>query len=131
MAWGKTLFWGGLFGDRLSWARLLPRGALRPSTNPITKSVPYFAFCTNTAKASWPVAQVCGLRPGDFVHTFGDAHLYSNHIDQARLQLTRKPKPLPMMHINQAVDDIFGFVYEDFALEGYDPHPHIKAEVSV
>ena len=77
------------------------------------------------------VAQVSGLRPGDFVHTLGDAHLYSNHLDQARLQLGREPRPLPTMHINTAVTDIFGFVYEDFALEGYDPHPHIKAEVAV
>jgi len=77
------------------------------------------------------MAQVNSLRPGDFVHTLGDAHLYSNHLDQARLQLTRKPNPLPRMRINAAVDDIFGFVYEDFALEGYEPHPHIKAEVAV
>lgn len=77
------------------------------------------------------MAQVNGLRPGDFVHTLGDAHLYSNHMEQARLQLTRKPTPLPRMRINAAVDDIFGFVYEDFALEGYEPHPHIKAEVAV
>lgn len=77
------------------------------------------------------MAQVNGLRPGDFVHTLGDAHLYSNHMEQARLQLTREPNPLPRMRINSAVDDIFGFVYEDFALEGYEPHPHIKAEVAV
>jgi len=77
------------------------------------------------------MAQVNGLQPGDFVHTLGDAHLYSNHMEQARLQLTRKPNPLPRMRINAAVDDIFGFVYEDFALEGYEPHPHIKAEVAV
>ncbi|MCT8972649.1 thymidylate synthase [Microbaculum marinisediminis] len=77
------------------------------------------------------VAQVTGLKPGDFVHTLGDAHLYSNHLEQARLQLSRPPRPLPTMHINPAVTDIFGFVYEDFALEGYDPHPHIKAEVAV
>lgn len=77
------------------------------------------------------MAQVSGLKPGDFVHTFGDAHLYTNHFDQARMQLERDPRPLPRMHLNTAVTDIFGFVYEDFALEGYDPHPHIKAEVSV
>lgn len=77
------------------------------------------------------MAQVSGLKPGDFVHTFGDAHLYTNHFDQARMQLERDPRPLPCMHLNTAVTDIFGFVYEDFALEGYDPHPHIKAEVSV
>jgi len=77
------------------------------------------------------VAQVTGLKPGDFVHTLGDAHLYSNHIEQARLQLTREPRALPTMHVNPAVTDIFGFVYDDFALEGYEPHPHIKAEVAV
>lgn len=77
------------------------------------------------------MAQVTGLRPGEFIHTLGDAHLYKNHLEQARLQLTREPRPLPRMIINPAVDDIFGFRYEDFTLEGYDPHPHIKAEVSV
>ena len=77
------------------------------------------------------MAQVCGLEPGDFVHTFGDAHIYKNHLDQVRLQLTRDPRPLPTMRINPEVHDIFGFEYEDFTLEGYDPHPHIKGEVSV
>ena len=77
------------------------------------------------------VAQVCGLEPGDFVHTFGDAHIYRNHLDQVRLQLSRDPRPLPTMRINPAVDDIFAFRYEDFTLEGYDPHPHIRGEVSV
>ncbi|MBO4943062.1 MAG: thymidylate synthase [Muribaculaceae bacterium] len=77
------------------------------------------------------MAQVTGLEAGDFVHTLGDAHLYLNHLDQARLQLTREPRPLPRMVINPEVKDIFGFRYEDFSLEGYDPHPHIKAEVSV
>jgi len=77
------------------------------------------------------VAQVTGLKPGDFVHSLGDAHLYSNHLDQARLQLTRSTRTLPTMKINPDVKDIFGFRYEDFSLEGYDPHPHIKAEVAV
>jgi len=77
------------------------------------------------------VAQVCDLRPGEFVHTFGDAHLYLNHLDQAREQLARTPRPLPRMHINPAVRDLFGFRYEDFTLVGYDPHPHIKAPVAV
>ena len=77
------------------------------------------------------MAQVCGLKPGDFVHTLGDAHLYLNHLDQARLQLTRDPRPLPRMALNPAVTDIFGFDYDDFTLEGYDPHPHIKATVAV
>jgi len=76
-------------------------------------------------------AQVTGLRPGTFVHTLGDAHLYLNHLDQARLQLTREPRQLPRMVINPVVTDIFGFQYDDFRLEGYDPHPHIKAAVSV
>ncbi len=77
------------------------------------------------------VAQVTGLQPGEFVHTFGDAHLYSNHLEQARLQLTREPKPFPVMKLNPEIKDIFGFTYEDFELVGYDPHPHIKAAVSV
>jgi thymidylate synthase len=77
------------------------------------------------------IAQVTGLKPGDFVHTLGDAHLYSNHIEQAHLQLSRSPRPLPVMKINPDVKDIFGFRYEDFSLQGYDPHPHIKAEVAV
>lgn len=77
------------------------------------------------------MAQMTGLEAGDFVHTLGDAHLYLNHLDQARLQLTREPRPLPRMIINPDVKSIFDFRYSDFTLEGYDPHPHIKAEVSV
>jgi thymidylate synthase len=77
------------------------------------------------------VAQVTGHRPGDFVHTFGDAHLYLNHLEQAKLQLTRMPRALPRMTLNPDVTDIFGFRYEDFTLSDYDPHPHIKAEVAV
>ncbi|MBP3756808.1 MAG: thymidylate synthase [Prevotella sp.] len=77
------------------------------------------------------MAQVTGLKAGDFIHTTGDTHLYLNHLDQARLQLTREPRKLPVMHINPDVKSIFDFQYEDFQLEGYDPHPHIKAEVSV
>src|SRR5512139_764109 len=77
------------------------------------------------------VAQVTGYKPGDFVHSFGDTHLYSNHLEQARLQLTRAPRPLPVMRINPEVQDIFSFRYEDFELVGYDPHPHIKADVAV
>src|SRR5437588_10664400 len=77
------------------------------------------------------VAQVTGLGLGDFVHSFGDVHLYSNHVEQARLQLTRATRPLPGMNINPDVNDIFAFRYEDFTLVGYDPHPHIKAEVAV
>lgn len=77
------------------------------------------------------MAQVCGLQPGEFVHTTGDTHLYLNHLEQARLQLTREPRPLPRMIINPDVKSIFDFHYEDFQLEGYDPWPHIKADVSV
>lgn len=77
------------------------------------------------------VAQVTGLEPGDFIHTTGDTHLYLNHIEQARLQLTRTPRPLPQMKLNPDVKDLFSFKYEDFQLEGYDPWPHIAAQVSV
>ena len=77
------------------------------------------------------IAQVCDLECGDFVHTFGDVHLYSNHIEQAKLQLTREPYPLPKMKINPAIKDIFGFQFEDFELENYQFHPHIKAPVAV
>jgi thymidylate synthase len=77
------------------------------------------------------VAQVCGLKTGEFVHTFGDTHLYMNHLDQAREQLSREPRKLPVMRINPAVRDIFAFRYEDFTLDAYDPHPAIKAPVAV
>ncbi len=77
------------------------------------------------------VAQVTGLRPGEFIHTLGDAHLYTNHLEQARLQLSRDPRPLPKMLINPDVHDIFSFKYDDFTLTGYNPHPHIAATVSV
>jgi thymidylate synthase len=77
------------------------------------------------------VAQVCGLKPGDFVHTLGDAHLYANHFEQAELQLTRTPHSLPRLRINEAVDDLFAFRFEDFVLQDYAPDPHIKAKVAV
>ena len=77
------------------------------------------------------VAQVCNLKPKEFIHTLGDAHIYSNHVEQAKLQLSRDPRPLPTMRINPEVKDIFSFQYEDFTLENYDPHPHIKADVAV
>ena len=77
------------------------------------------------------MAQVTGLKPGEFVHTLGDAHIYLNHLDQVRLQLTRKPRPLPEMVLNPAIRDILDFRYEDFTLENYDPHPHIRGEISV
>ncbi len=77
------------------------------------------------------VAQVCDLQPGEFIHTFGDAHIYSNHLEQVQMQLSRDCRPLPQMKINSAVKDIFGFKFEDFQLANYDPHPHIKGEVAV
>jgi thymidylate synthase len=77
------------------------------------------------------LAQVCNLRPGDFVHTLGDAHLYSNHLEQAQLQLSRDTRALPTLRINPEVKDLFAFRFEDFSLEGYDPHPHISAPVAV
>ena len=77
------------------------------------------------------LAQVCGYQPGDFVHTLGDAHLYTNHLEQAKLQLARAPRPLPVLRVNPQVRDIFAFRFEDFSLEGYDPHPHIPAPVAV
>jgi thymidylate synthase len=77
------------------------------------------------------VAQVTGLAPGEFIHTFGDAHLYANHLEQARLQLSRAPRALPTLRLAPAAQDLFAFRYEDFTLEGYDPHPHIKAKVAV
>ncbi len=77
------------------------------------------------------VAQVCGYEPGDFVHTFGDVHIYNNHMEQVNLQLSRDPRPLPKMLLNPAVKDIFGFTFDDFTLVDYDPHPHIKGVVAV
>ncbi len=77
------------------------------------------------------MAQVTGYQPGEFIHTLGDAHLYNNHLEQAKLQLSRTPRPLPQMKLNPEVKDIFSFRYEDFELVGYDPHPHIKAQVAV
>jgi thymidylate synthase len=77
------------------------------------------------------LAQVCDFQPGDFVHTLGDAHIYSNHFEQAQLQLTRDMRALPSMRLNPGVRDLFSFRFEDFTLEGYDPHPHIAAPVAV
>ena len=77
------------------------------------------------------IAQVCGLKPGDFVHTFGDAHIYSNHFEQMNLQLSREPRKLPTIKINNEIKDIFDFKFEDFILENYNPHPHIKGKVAV
>jgi thymidylate synthase len=77
------------------------------------------------------VAQVCGLEAGEFIHTFGDAHIYNNHIEQVNLQLSREPRKLPIMKLNPNVTNIFDFTFDDFTLEGYDPHEHIKGAVSV
>jgi thymidylate synthase len=77
------------------------------------------------------MAQVCGLEAGEFVHTLGDSHIYSNHLDQVKLQLTREPRELPVLKINPDVKSIFDFKFEDFSLENYDPHPHIKGAISV
>ncbi len=77
------------------------------------------------------VAQVCNLKVGEFIHTFGDVHIYKNHLEQVKLQLTREPRPLPTLKINPEVKDIFNFQYEDFTIEGYDPYPHIKGEVAI
>jgi thymidylate synthase len=77
------------------------------------------------------VAQVCGLQAGDFVHTLGDAHLYNNHLDQTKLQLSRECRPLPVMKLNPEIKNIFDFKFTDFELENYDPHPHIKGAVAI
>ncbi len=77
------------------------------------------------------MAQACDLKPGDFIHTFGDLHIYNNHFEQIELQLSRKPKPLPQMNINPKKKNIFDFVFDDFELIGYDPHPHIPGKVAV
>jgi thymidylate synthase len=77
------------------------------------------------------MAQVCGYQPGDFIHTFGDAHIYNNHMEQVELQLSRDPRPLPTMKLNPEVKDIFDFTFDDFELLNYDPHPHIKGVVAV
>jgi thymidylate synthase len=77
------------------------------------------------------MAQVCGLEAGDFIHTFGDAHIYNNHMEQIELQLSRTPKDLPKMTLNPEIKDIFDFDFEDFTLENYDPHPHIKGAVAI
>lgn len=77
------------------------------------------------------IAQVCGFQPGEFIHTFGDVHIYSNHMEQVKLQLSRKPRPLPTMKLNPDVRSIFDFTFEDFTLENYNPHPHIKAQVAI
>jgi thymidylate synthase len=77
------------------------------------------------------IAQVCGLAPGEFIHTLGDAHLYSNHVDQAKEQLERAPRPMPRLRLDPSVSDLFAFRYEDFTLEGYDPHPAIRAPIAV
>jgi thymidylate synthase len=83
------------------------------------------------ALLTFMIAQVCDLKLGEFIHTFGDVHIYQNHFEQVKLQMEREPRPLPILKINPNVKDIFSFKYEDFSLAGYDPHPHIKGVVSV
>jgi thymidylate synthase len=117
-----ALFQFYVAGDRLS-CQLYQRSA------DIFLGVPF--NIASYALFTMMVAQVCGFQPGDFVHTFGDAHLYVNHLDQARLQLSRAPRALPHMRINPEVTDLFAFRFEDFTLEGYDPYPHIPAPVAV
>lgn len=109
-------------GDRLS-CQLYQRSA------DVFLGVPF--NIASYALLTMMVAQVCNLKPGDFIHTLGDAHLYNNHLVQAQLQITRDPKKLPVMKLNPSVKSIFDFKYEDFTLEQYDPHPSIKAEISV
>jgi thymidylate synthase len=117
-----ALFQFYVAGDRLS-CQLYQRSA------DIFLGVPF--NIASYALLTMMVAQVCNLRPGDFVWTGGDCHLYLNHLEQAQLQLTREPHPLPRMILNPEVRDIFKFRFEDFRLEGYEPHPHIKADVAV
>jgi len=92
---------------------------------------PMGGYIASYALLTLMIAQVCGLKPGDFVHTFGDLHLYANHLEQAKLQLTREPRPLPQMKLNPTVKNIHDFKFEDFELVGYDPHPAIKAPIAV
>ena len=96
-----------------------------------TTALTLFAGFNKRKLPFYMLAQVCGYQPGEFVHTFGDAHLYANHFEQARLQLSREPRALPTMWINPDVKDIFTIKFEDFRLDGYDPHPHIAAPVAV
>jgi thymidylate synthase len=117
-----TLFQFYVAGGRLS-AQLYQRSA------DVFLGVPF--NIASYALLTMMIAQVTELRPGEFVHTFGDAHLYKNHLEQARLQLTREPRPLPRMVLDPSVEDLFAFRYEHFRLEGYDPHPRIAAEVAV
>ncbi len=115
-------FVGGANGDELS-CQLYQRSA------DLFLGVPF--NIASYALLTCMVAQVCGLKPGEFVHTFGDLHLYENHLDQARLQLTRAPRPLPTLRINPDVREIDAFRFEDFELVGYDPHPGIRAPIAV
>lgn len=117
-----TLFQFYVAGNRLS-CQLYQRSA------DVFLGVPF--NIASYALLTMMVAQVCDMQPGEFVHTFGDVHLYNNHLEQAQLQLSREVKPLPQMHINPGVKNIFSFRFEDFKLTHYDPHPHIKAEVAV
>jgi len=116
--------------DEASWNQVInPRGRDKDDEAGVINLTPQLSNIGGALTLM--VAQVCDLKPGTFVHTFGDLHLYSNHLEQARLQLTREPRPLPRMQINPEIKNIHDFKFEDFQLVGYDPHPSIKAPIAV
>ena len=114
-------------GAGTDWAALAVDGVTLPLFGALM-TVPF--NIASYALLTLMIAQVSGLQPGEFIHTFGDAHIYNNHLEQIHLQLSRDPRPLPTMKLNPEVTDLFAFRYEDFTLENYDPHPHIKGAVA-